>query len=233
MKKIILLHGALGAADQLAPLADELMANGFHVFTFNLSGHGQKHFASDFSIDTFASELKRFTLNNNLEQPHIFGYSMGGFISLYLAKREAKLLGNIITLGTKFKWTKEIAEKEIMALNPEVILQKVPAFAKALETRHGAGWKTLLHKTAGMLLHMGENNPLQPGDFDPIENKVTLGLADGDKMVTLEETREVFDKLKNVNMYMLPNAKHPIETVNTKLLAQVIIESTNIRSEKK
>jgi esterase/lipase len=57
-----------------------------------------------------------------------------------------------------------------------------------------------------------------------IENKVLIGLADKDNMVTLEETTAVYKQLKNGAMYMLPNTKHPIETVNVKLLSQVIKE---------
>ena len=51
MKNIVLLHGAIGAKDQLQPLAD-LLKNDFIVHVFNFSGHGGKPFAEEhFSIE--------------------------------------------------------------------------------------------------------------------------------------------------------------------------------------
>ena len=39
MKTILLLHGAIGAADQLQPLAQVLAAH-YNVHTLSFSGHG-------------------------------------------------------------------------------------------------------------------------------------------------------------------------------------------------
>jgi uncharacterized protein YlaI len=41
-------------------------------------------------------------------------------------------------------------------------------------------------------------------------------------MVSLDETTAVYKQLKNSAMYMLPNTKHPIETVDVGLLAKII-----------
>ena len=50
MKNIILLHGAIGAKDQLEPLAAELKQQGYNVFTLSFSGHGQTPFQVNFGI---------------------------------------------------------------------------------------------------------------------------------------------------------------------------------------
>lgn len=223
MKTIILLHGAIGAADQLEKLSPVLKEqSGFEVHTLNFSGHGNAVFQSDFGIGQFALELENFIEQHNLTQPHVFGYSMGGYVALYLAKLKPDLLGNIITLGTKFNWTPEIAEKEITMLDAKNISEKVPKFAEALKVRHGSDWETLLQKTSQMMIDLGNGNLLN--DFSGIENKVLIGLADKDTMVSLDETVAVYKQLKNGNMYMLPCTKHPIETVNLKLLAKIISE---------
>ena len=222
MKNIILLHGAIGAKDQLEPLAIELKQQGYHVFTLSFSGHGQTPFQTNFGIEQFALELEQFIKTNNLQRPTIFGYSMGGYVALYLAKQQPTLLGNIITLGTKFEWSPEISAKETKMLDSKTIIEKVPKFAEALQKRHGNNWELLLQKTAEMMLSLGNKNALTLNDFTSIENKVLIGLADKDTMVTLEETTSVYKQLKNGAMYMLPNTKHPIETMNVGLLSQII-----------
>ena len=82
MKQIILLHGAIGAHDQLVALANELKQQGFQPYSFSFSGHGQIPFQDNFSIEQFALELEQFIAKNNLEQPAVFGYSMGGYVAL-------------------------------------------------------------------------------------------------------------------------------------------------------
>jgi esterase/lipase len=223
MKNIILLHGAIGAKDQLEPLAIELKQQGYNVFTLSFSGHGQTPFQTHFGIEQFALELEQFITVNHLQQPTVFGYSMGGYVALYLAKQQPTLLGNIITLGTKFEWSPEISAKETKMLDSKTIIEKVPKFAEALQKRHGQDWELLLQKTAEMMIALGNKNALALNDFTSIENKVLIGLADKDNMVTLEETTAVYKQLKNGAMYMLPNTKHPIETANVGLLAKIIM----------
>jgi esterase/lipase len=222
MIPIILLHGAIGAKDQLNPLSGELTQRGWTVYALNFSGHGQAPFQNNFGIEQFALELEQFIAENGLKQPVVFGYSMGGYVALYLAKHKPGLIGHIITLGTKFSWSPEIAQKEIKMLDSKIIIEKVPKFAAALKERHGNDWELLLQKTAEMMIALGAKNCLSMEDLSAIENKVLIGLADKDTMVSLEETVQVYKQLRNGSMYMLPDAKHPIETVNAGLLASII-----------
>ena len=222
MKNIILLHGAIGAKDQLEPLAAELKQQGYNVFTLSFSGHGQIPFSSNFGIEQFALELEQFIKINNLDKPTVFGYSMGGYVALYLAHQNPNILGNIITLGTKFEWSPEIAQKEVKMLDSKIIIEKVPKFAETLQKRHGQDWELLLQKTAEMMISLGNNKALTLNNFASIENKALIGLADKDNMVSLEETTAVYKQLKNGAMYMLPNTKHPIETVDVGLLVVFI-----------
>lgn len=223
VKSIILLHGAIGAKDQLEPLANQLANNGFQVFSFSFSGHGKTPFNKAFSIIQFSCELENFIITNQLIQPHIFGYSMGGYVALYLASQKNKLISNIITLGTKFNWTKEISEREINQLNPQTIFEKVPKFAEALKLRHGNDWELLLKRTVDMMLDLGNSNLLSPALLEQVENKAAIGLADNDAMVTIEETDFAFSCLRNAQRFTLPNTKHPIETVDVAVLTDAII----------
>ncbi len=224
MKHIILLHGAIGATDQLEPLATALEQKQFNVHRFSFSGHGNVPFRDQFGIGQFAAELEEFMQAHSLEKPAIFGYSMGGYVALSLAKTKPALLSTIITLGTKFAWSPEIAAKEIRMLDATTILEKVPKFAEALEARHGSEWQTLLQKTSEMMISMGNAPALKEKDFPLIEQNVLVGLADHDTMVSLDETLHVFKALKQADLYMLPRTKHPIETVNAPLLAEIITQ---------
>ena len=222
MKSIILLHGAIGAQDQLEPLRDKLLVLNYSVYLMSFSGHFKQPFQNDFSIKQFALELSDFIVKNQLVKPVVFGYSMGGYVALYLASQQIDLIGKIITLGTKFNWSPEIAAREIKMLNSTTIKEKIPKFAEALENRHGIAWVLLLNKTATMMSDLGNENLINKELLKLVDNEVLLGLADNDSMVTADETLSVFENLKSAKRFNLPDSKHPIESVNIELLCKNI-----------
>ena len=220
MQHILLLHGAIGAMDQLSDLQNDL-ADSFFVHRINFSGHGGSPLSDDpFSINLFAEDVLLFLDKEQIETIHIFGYSMGGYVAMYLAKHHPQKIKKIITLATKFAWDVTIAANEIKMLNAEKIEEKLPEFANSLKKRHAPNnWKTVLEKTVAMLVEMGKNNPLKPGDYVSIPHPSLLMLGDRDKMVTLDETLEIYKNLSNAQLAVLPNTPHSIEMVNTGKLA--------------
>jgi len=85
MQPIILLHGALGSANQLQPLAEALESN-FEVHTFNFSGHGGRPFGNkQFSISLFSEQINEYMQVSGISRAPVFGYSMGGYAAMYLA----------------------------------------------------------------------------------------------------------------------------------------------------
>jgi pimeloyl-ACP methyl ester carboxylesterase len=223
MEDILLLHGAVGAADQFSVLEKKLAAS-FTVHSLNFSGHGGSPFVDElFSIQLFTSEVIALLNKKEIDSIHIFGYSMGGYVAMYLAKNYPKKIKKIITMATKFTWDETIAAQEIKMLNPNKIEEKLPDFAAALQKRHAPNdWKTVLGKTAAMLIEMGKDNPLKAGDYSSIQHPVLVMLGDRDKMVTLNETLEVYKNLPQAQLAVLPNTGHPIEMVDTDRLASEI-----------
>lgn len=222
MHHLLLLHGAIGAADQFQPIATALEKD-YNIHTLNFSGHGGADMADVFSIDRFAEDIARYIEENKLEKVSIFGYSMGGYVALHLAKHRPELVNRVVTLATKFHWDEATAVKEVGMLNAEVIEQKIPKFAETLQNRHYPNnWKTVLGKTADMLHAMGQDNPLKIEEYAAINIPVLVLLGDRDKMITLEETVAVYKALPNAQMGILPNTPHPIEAVNKDALCFMI-----------
>ena len=227
MKKLLLLHGAIGSKAQLEPIS-EILKDNFELHKLNFSGHGGRDFNPHFNIKQFAEDVIEYLTENKIQSVDVFGYSMGGYVALYLARHYPKRVGKIITLGTKFKWNENIANKEVKMLNPDVISEKIPVFANVLNKRHSPiDWKILLAKTSDMMLEMGLHNPLQINDYNQINHEVKIGLAIEDEMVSKEETEKVYENLPNAVLYFLPNSKHPIEKVDLRLLTKEILNFMN------
>ncbi|MFN4234434.1 MAG: alpha/beta fold hydrolase [Bacteroidia bacterium] len=222
MESIILLHGAIGAKNQLLSLAEILKVH-IDVHLIEFSGHGSSNNSCEFSIQEFSNDIINYIRLFPDKKFHVFGYSMGGYVALYTELKHPGTFSSIFTYGTKFKWDKETAEKEIKLLNPEKIQEKIPAFANELAIRHGKeNWKDVLHKTAQMMLKMGENPPLNDDDFSKIKIPVIITWGDADKMVSKEESVKVKNRLSNGFFKSYTNWPHPIEKLDYKALANDI-----------
>lgn len=226
---LVLLHGALGSKAHFSGLIPHL-TDDFEVFTLNFEGHGGNLSDSEFSIDLFSKNLVDFLVDHELKKVAVFGYSMGGYVALYTALRHPAYFEQIVTLGTKFDWSPEAAEKEVKMLNPDVIEEKVPRFAENLKNLHlPADWKKVMSKTATLMKNMGNQPPLSKADFAKIATPVTIGIGEADKMVTQAESKLVADALPNSTYQILPNVIHPIDQVPVEILVEYLKNELNTK----
>ncbi|MFN3839082.1 MAG: alpha/beta fold hydrolase [Cyclobacteriaceae bacterium] len=223
MNPLVVLHGALGSKKQLEPLCEKLRQKGLAVYSLNFSGHGGEPFRESFGIETFADDVLQFLEKQHLKQVDLFGYSMGGYVALWLACCAPEFVGRVITLGTKFDWSPQSAEKETRKLNVEKILEKVPAFARILEHRHApTDWITLLRKTSSMMVNLGNQPLLSAEHFQTIKQPVTICLGDEDDMADRAYSEQVAAWLPLGKFMLLEKTRHPIEQVNLEMLASIL-----------
>ncbi len=214
MSNLLILHGAIGSVKQFTHLI-KFLESDYNVYALDFSGHGGSAIPDDhFSIEMFANDVLEWMDQKSFDKIDIFGYSMGGYVGLFLARFYPEKIGKVFTLATKFHWHEETAQREASMLDPDSITEKLPAFAEELKHRHSpADWRVVMQKTAEMMIALGHNNTLKDADYQKIENEVLVGVGDRDKMVSVEETVGVFRKLPNGRLLVLPNTPHPIEKV--------------------
>src|SRR5690606_10548061 len=191
----------------------------------DFDGHGNSKSSTDFSIELFTKNIIDFLEEKNISKVAIFGYSMGGYVALNFALKHPDFVEKIITLGTKFEWNPEFAEKEIKMLNPEAIATKVPAFAERLKQLHGTeNWKNVVLKTATLMKNLGENPVLKENDFQKISISTLICLGELDSMSTQTESKDVSNWLQNGQFQLIDNLKHPIETAPVDEIASIVMD---------
>ncbi|MDQ3109311.1 MAG: alpha/beta hydrolase [Bacteroidota bacterium] len=223
MEPILLLHGAISSSKQMLPLQEELQKQFSSVHVFDFPGHGGKAFPAEaFSMKLFAESVLKWMDENQFKKINIFGYSMGGFVGLYLAKYFPERVGKIITLGTKLEWDHFIAADMARMIDAEKIALKAPVLAEALDKLHQPNhWKEVLHRTTELFLNLGSEPALTLPDFEEIKHDILLMLGDQDRMVTIEETNDAQKHLKNSTVEIIPGTPHPIEQANLEQLAKI------------
>ncbi len=223
MKQILVLHGALSSQSVMSKLTFALSINN-EVYSFDFPGHGGKELVNNkIRMNDLAQSIVDFCFHLQIYRPLIFGYSMGGYAALVAVARLGFEVEKIITLGTKFNWSKEALDKELKKLDPELMLQKAPQYIEYLQGLHQAqDWEILIHNTADMMKNLCEEQQLTSSEFEKINCPVHLLLGEQDKMVSREETEISSSKIKNSKIEILPDTKHPMEQVNVELLHGVI-----------
>jgi pimeloyl-ACP methyl ester carboxylesterase len=222
---LLLLHGALGASSQFARLIP-LLDDHFELHTLDFEGHGISPMPEHaFSIERFVENVLDYLARQEISQTHIFGYSMGGYVACMLALGHPHLVDRIVTLGTRFVWTPEVADREVSYLDTERIAAKVPHFAQALEERHAAsGWKTVVSATAVMLKALGRTGGLTPTDLAGLQAPVRIVVGDRDSNVSSPEAADIYRAIPQGELEVLPGTRHEFERVPVEKLANSLLD---------
>lgn len=215
---LILLHGALGTSEQFNFLVPVLNKH-FEVHPLNFEGHGEAGPTDSlFRISYFVENVLGYMDEHEIEQAYFFGYSMGGYVALVLAKDYPERVKRVATLGTILQWDEEIAERECKYLYPQKIKEKVPHFAKQLKERHLSGWERVVNSTRDMLQYLGVHPEIKSEEWKYINCPLRFHVGDGDTTAGLSETVDIFQKIDDAELMVLPKTNHPISEVDKELL---------------
>lgn len=226
---VLLLHGALGAAAQFAPLIERLAAErpDLRLHTLDFEGHGAAPPADrPYAIAHFAENGRHRLDALGIARAHLVGYSMGGYVALALAAEEPARVASVLTLGTKFEWDPATAAREAARLDPATIAERVPRFAQALAARHqpAGGWEAVVERTAVLLRALGDAPVLTDPVLAAIDLPVRVVVGDRDATVSVAESAAAARRLPAGELAVLPRTPHPLEQVPLERLVGTVAD---------
>lgn len=217
MTNLILLHGALGSKQQCQNIA-QLMPTNITTHNLNFPEHGtSKEAINNYTIDGLASWVALYISTHQLQNCVLLGYSLGGYVALWLAAKKPQNISKVITLATKFDWNQAIIDTEIEKLTIENLLP----IKEKLETEHGQHFETLLPHTHQILSSIA-NCMLNQSVLATVECPVLLLVGDKDKMVGSQETQQHAAFMPNAKVNILAEQPHLIHKMNAELIANKV-----------
>jgi pimeloyl-ACP methyl ester carboxylesterase len=220
MSTIVLLHGALATEQQMLPLKALLGDHAVRSLTF--SGHGIRA-REPLDFMRFVDDIEAVVADRGSAPVHLFGYSMGGYAALLYAAKFPQRVRSVTTLGTIFAWSEEILHQELRKLDPAVIEQKVPAFARTLAAWHGEEqWRQVVLGIAAHMTGLARAPLLTPAVLKSIPCPVLCCVGDGDTGADPERTQRYVQDMPQVRTVVLANTKHPFETVDLLALVELL-----------
>lgn len=213
-EKMIFLHGALGSASQADWLRPHL-PTGFSLEALHLPGHGGLLADRPFLLSLFADAVWAFLPQKEGSPVQLFGYSMGGYVAVWMAAQYPERVHKVLTLNTKWDWTPETALRMSGMFEPEKVEAKAPQLAAAWASAHApTDWKQVAARTADFLHVLGQGAGLQEADLGRVQCPVLLLRGAADPTVSTAETRQVADALPQGRMEEVPNSRHALEQVD-------------------
>ena len=222
---LVLLHGALGAQEQFAQLVPLLEPN-FRLHTLDFEGHGNAPMeGTPFRLERFIQSVCDLLDAEGIAQASLFGYSKGGYVGCALALAQPQRVRRLATLGTKYGWTQEDAQRETGVLNPGKMEEKLPKFVDLLRERHVAsGWKAVLERSAEFMWTLAASGGSTVAAVSQLEIPVRVMIGDCDRTASVPESVEIFRALPKGELEVLPALPHPFERVPLQRLATSLTE---------
>ncbi len=212
--QLVLLPGLLGTiSNQWRHFIKPLSAD-YRLILMDLRGHGRsQNNANSLGVEQLLNDLTGLLDHLQVETTHVAGYSIGGYIGLMLALNQPRRVRTLVMHATKFFWTPEAAEKFRMQMDPDMLAEKVPAYADQLVQDHGARqWRILVRQAADLTTDLVTNG-IPERTVSHVQCPVLISVGDRDELVPVSEALRLSRGIPQGQLLVLPNVRHPFQTV--------------------
>lgn len=239
---VMLIHG-IGHRRQAWARVPELLAETNDVITIDLPGNGDSRPAADlhsYGMRAIATQITQFASELGLERWHVAGNSLGGYLSLELARRGA--VASATALSPAGFWTPlelvwtgiNLNQMWLSSHAPEPVLRKVAAdtrlrrLAMASLYVHGdrlseddfVGDARNMRQSASFWRHYANALPLAWKDQPVVPTTVAWG--DKDRLLLPRQAKRARKRMPQVEHVTLPNCGHCPMLDEPELVTQVI-----------
>jgi pimeloyl-ACP methyl ester carboxylesterase len=218
---LVVLHGANGAALEVAPLTYGLRKLS-PVFAPDLLGHGGRPVPKEFTFANLAADVIEQCDARGLERFAVIGYSMGGTLAIYLARHYPQRVCGVVTLAAKVVfdpatvdlWTHLVGIDRLgKSGNPR-------QFELAL-AHYPQDWRDVAQANHALFLALGKTPPLSESDLQAIQMPSLSLSGDKDQLVPRSESEWLVKKLNGLGGFF-PGKAHPLAVVPVRSIITTI-----------
>lgn len=216
---IVVLHGANGGSAEIEPLSAALRPFA-PVIAPNLLAHGGRPIPPRFDTKDLAEDILEQLDREGVERPIVVGYSVGGYLALYLARHFPGRVRGVCAIATKVVFDATTVQHWSYLASPARLGRPGNPRAGQLEKLHAPqDWKEVALANIRLFEELGRAPPLAPADFEALEVPVMLVNSNRDPLVPWSETLELRKLMPHSALVMFYGLAHPIAHVPVHSLA--------------
>lgn len=210
---LVLLHGATSTAAEDWAAQRPLFRQAFKLFLLDARGHGGTRWDVDggWDRDLLVDDLEAVVDALGLETFHAAGFSMGAMTVLTFATRHPERLRTAIVAGIDIlREPRTSVARRLM--DPDRVERDEPAWAAALELRHGktqgaGAWKKLLRAISS---DIATQPVLSPEELRNARVPILLACGDRDVFVPADHAVALHRQLPDSRLLIVPNSGHVV-----------------------
>lgn len=222
---LVMLHGAGGVGESLAPLANRLRPYVL-IETPNLLGHGGRPVPNRYSIREWAEDIVAYLDSRNLDRPFIFGYSFGGYVALYLALHFPQRVRGFCTLAAKYVFDQKTVSHFTYLASRERV-ERSPNFERFKQLHYPQDALAIAANNFDLFLGLGKDPAISDDDLRAIRVPALIISADQDQLVPVEESLALGQHIPDSRTLMLQGKAHPLEVLPLNAIAEVMADWMN------
>lgn len=210
---LIVLHGANGSWEEMAPLIKPLVAH-FDLRAINLLGHGGRLVPDSLTIEALADDLLGWLKAEGIERAFFLGYSLGGYLALHLARHHPERALGVAAIAPKVVFDEALVAHTSYLADPARLSRPGNPRKSELERLHGADkWEAVTLNVRRLFQSFGERPPLSDDELRQLATPVLVLNGDRDQIVSVAETRRIVELLPNARLGLFPGPAHPLRSV--------------------
>lgn len=221
---LVMLHGATSSAADDWGAQRPAMRRAFHLYLPDARSHaGTRWDAADgWTAEMLVDDLAAFVDALELETFHLLGFSMGGHTALRYATRHPERLRTLLVSGIDVQRQPRMNVARHL-MDPERIDARDPAWAAALERRHGPvqgadAWRRLLPAIAA---DVGSQPLITPEDLRRLSMPALLVVGDRDVFVPTDHAVALHRQLPDGRLCIVPDCDHQVMASRPAIFNQV------------
>jgi len=203
---LVLLHGgALTVGLTFGPMIP-VLADSHQVIAVEMQGHGHTaNIDREMTLENFADDIVALLGQFGITRADLFGYSLGGAVSLAIATRHPDLVGKLVLASTP-------TCREDFALDGQLGADRMPSAADGQEWEaeyrrvapHPDGFAELIGRAGEMV---GAIEDWSPEELHAIRAPTLVLIGEKD-FISIERAVKTVDLIPEAQLAILPGATH-------------------------
>jgi len=208
----------------MAPITD-LLRDRLDVRPINLLGHGGRPVPDRYTVAEFADDIVAWLDQSGIRRAHLFGYSFGAYLAIYMARHHPQRVRSAATLAAKYVYDERAVRHLTFLTSPTRLARPGNKRPGEMKRDHfPQDWVRITSNNRTLFGELGKQPALTEEDIRAIDRPVLVMSGDADPLVPIEESRALTSLLPRWRLGIFAGPAHPLPLTPLPAIADTLVQ---------